>query len=101
MEAETREGAQFDARGESPPQETGSRFKPRENVLRAGSPFNGGDVYIRIGEFPIHFYVRDENLLQARVADLADERLRKLLTDSIRYTLKSDSRGQSYAFSNK
>lgn len=83
MEAQDREFPQFYFGGQFVPEETAGMFQPGQNLRTAGSAFHGGDIDIRIGKFTVHFHIGDEDLVQARIADLADEQLRKILADPV------------------
>lgn len=83
MKSQPWKGAYLDARGEIPPEESGGRFKPRENVRRSGGTFHRGDKYIRISEFPVDLYIGHKDLFQARVIDLVDQHLREYLFDAV------------------
>ena len=95
MESKAREGAQFDACGESPPQKTGSGFQSGENVGGARSAFHSRYVHFRVGKFPVNMYVRYEDLFQTRVVDFADEQLGKFLFDAVFDAFDSNSRWHS------
>src|SRR4030095_3724571 len=89
VEAKAWEGAQFNARGESSPDETRSRLQPRENIFRARNSLHRRDENIRVSKFLIHFYISNIDLFQARVTDLTDSHLREFLADTVRNTLKT------------
>ena len=65
-------------------------LQPFEDLGLAGDTFHGRDINIGIGQFAVHLGVRDEDLMQARVADFPDEQLGKILADPIRDALKAN-----------
>ena len=90
MEAQAREGAQFDAGGQCPPQKSAGVFQSLQDFGAAYGAFNGRNIDVGEGQFTVYLGIRDEDLVQARVADLTDEQFRELLADAIRNTLKPD-----------
>jgi len=91
MKAQAREGTQFDPGGQLTPQETAGVFEALENFSAARRTFHRRDIDLGEGKFPVHFDIGDENLVQARVADLPDKHFRELLADTVRNALETDS----------
>jgi len=91
MKAQAGKSPQFDARRQRAPQETAGAFQSCKDVFGTVGPLYRRDVYIRIGQFPVYLYVRNEDELQTRVFDLANQHLRKFLPNTVGNTLQANS----------
>ena len=83
MEPQARKSAQFDPGSQGTPQESTGRLATFQDFGAANRSFDSRNIDIGEGQFAIHYDISDKDLMQARIADLADEQFREILANPV------------------